>query len=133
MEWKREVDHVAGTVKTMFQRETAIKEILFDCDHTVSFLKVKFSDNDDPHYVIKGKELRKVIFNINNTKLKIYKHVDGSAKLHVVGFKSNLNSFKGADSLYICDECGISDDFCSVFQKYQLNIDDLEFSYLLFH
>lgn len=65
----------------------------------ISFLKVKFSDNDDPHYVIKGKELRKVIFNINNTKLKIYKQVDGSAKLHVVGFKSNLNSLKGADSL----------------------------------
>ena len=50
---KGKVDHVGGIVKTAIWREVAGGEVLLDCDHMVSFLKSKFSNNENPHYIIK--------------------------------------------------------------------------------
>ena len=50
---EREVNHVGGTVKTAIPRDVAGGEVLLDCDHMFSFLKSKFSDNENPCYIIK--------------------------------------------------------------------------------
>lgn len=52
MSGKGEVDHVGGIVKTIFLRGIAVGEFFFN-GHAISFLEVKISDNDNPHYVIK--------------------------------------------------------------------------------
>ena len=70
---KGKVNHVGGTVKTAIQTEIAGGEVLLDCDHMVSFPKSKFSDNENPHYIIK--EIKKGDLQIkrDNAKCKICK------------------------------------------------------------
>ena len=67
----------------------------------VSFLKSKFSNNENPHYIIK--EIKEGYLEIKRdiAKRKIYKWVDGSAKLQVIVFKTNFDSFKAASRLCI--------------------------------
>ena len=110
-----EVDHVGGIVKTAIRGEIAGGEVLLDCDHMVSFLKSKFSDNENPHYIIK--EIKEGVLQVkrDNAKRKIYKRMDGSAKFQVIVFKPNSNSFKAGNRLCVCDECCISYDSCSLF------------------
>ena len=50
---KGDVNHVGRFVKTAIWREIAGGKVLLDCDHMVSFLKSKFCDNENPHYIIK--------------------------------------------------------------------------------
>ena len=123
---KGKVNHVGGTVKTAIQTEIAGGEVLLDCDLMVSFPKSKFSDNENPHYIIKEIKEGDLQIKRNNAKCKICKWVDGSAKFQVIAFKPNSNSFKAANRLCNCDECCISHDSCSLFQEYYLKVDDLK-------
>ena len=69
----------------------------------VSFLKSKYSDNENPHYIIKEIKEGDLQIKRDNAKCKIYKRVDGSAKFQVIVFKPNSNSFKAANRLCVCD------------------------------
>ena len=70
---KGEVDHVGGIVKTAVRREIAGGGVLLDCDHMASFLKSKFSDNENPHYVIKEIKEGGLQIKRDNIRRKIYK------------------------------------------------------------
>ena len=71
MEWRSQ--SCRGIVKTAIRRETAAGEVLLDCDRMVSFLKSKFSNNENPHYIIK--EIKEGYLEIKRdiAKRKIYK------------------------------------------------------------
>ena len=91
----------------------------------VSFVKSKFSNNENPHYIIKEIKEGDLEIKRDNAKLKISKQVDGSTKFQVIVFKPNFNSFKAANRLCVCAEFWIIYGSCSLFQEYYLNVDDL--------
>ena len=123
---KGKADHVGRIVKTAIQREIAGGEVLLDCNHMVNYLKSKFSNNENPHYIIKEIKEGDLQIKRDNAKCKIYKRVDGSAKFQVIVFKPYSNSFKAANRPCVCDEYCISYGSCSLFQEYYLKVDDLK-------
>ena len=91
----------------------------------VSFVKSKFSNNENPHYIINKIKEGDLEIKRDKAKLKICKQVDGSTKFQVNAFKPNFNSFKAANRLCVCAEFCIIYGSCSLFQEYYLNVDDL--------
>ena len=70
---KGEVDHLGGIVKTAIRRDIEGGEVLLHCDHMISFLKSKFSNNENPHYIIKEIKEGDLQIKRDNAKRKIYR------------------------------------------------------------
>ena len=67
------INHAGGIVKTAIQREIAGGEVLLDCNHMVSYLKSKFSNNENPHYIVKEIKEGDLQIKRDNAKRKIYR------------------------------------------------------------
>ena len=77
---KGEVDHVGGIAKTTIRREIAAGKFFANAESMVSFLQDKFKKKESPRYIVKEIDEKELNIARSNSKLNMYKAIEGSSK-----------------------------------------------------
>ena len=114
---KGEHDSAGGHMKTAVRKKIQMGESIKTVEQAVDYLQEKYSDRNDPYYVVESIDLETLESERLQRIRTKYSTVHGSDKLHVMIFTPHSDSFLAAEQLCVCEHC-LSLDFkqCHTFR-----------------
>ena len=122
---KGEVDHVGGLTKLAVRRAVGAGTTMRDSEFIVNFLNEKFGDKSEPIYVFKNITCEDIEEERAEERYVKYMTVEGSSKFQVLVFAPG-KKMKASRRLCICEKCKNEYGSCSLFQEYEIVMQQLK-------
>ena len=85
----------------------------------------KYESKTHPKYFVKEIDTKVLAEERDNCRLKIYHSINGSSTFQVMVFKPGSSVFWASPRICVCDKCMLDYGSCSLFNEYQLVIQEL--------